>query len=117
MRERGRETETDLRERGQETARRAAERARETAEETRERAAGGMETAAQRVREQTEGKGGMQGTAGTRLAEGMERTAGYLREHDTRAMMSDLENYIREHPAQSLLVAVALGFVIGRTLR
>lgn len=87
------------------------------ADQARESAAEGMETAAEKIRERASGSEGVQGKAGTKLAEGMEKTAGYLREHDTQEIMGDLERFVREHPTQSVLAAVALGFVIGRMMR
>ena len=47
----------------------------------------------------------------------MEKTATYLRENDTETMLSDFEKYIREHPTQAVISAVAVGFVVGRILR
>ena len=50
-------------------------------------------------------------------AEKLESTAGYIREHDVRAMMSDVEQIVKRNPGPSLLIAVALGFLIGRAFR
>jgi ElaB/YqjD/DUF883 family membrane-anchored ribosome-binding protein len=100
-----------------EKASQARERAMETADQAREKTAEGVESAAGTLREQVEGKGGIQEAAGTRLADGMERTATYLREHDTQTMMEDIERYVREHPTQAILGAVAAGFIIGRILK
>jgi ElaB/YqjD/DUF883 family membrane-anchored ribosome-binding protein len=52
-----------------------------------------------------------------KAAMGMERTAGYLREHSTGDMTADIETYVREHPMQGVAAAVLAGFVIGRVLR
>lgn len=95
----------------------AREKAIEGAEKAREGAAEGMETAAEKIRERTADSDGIQGKAGVKLAEGMKKTAGYLREHDTPEIMGDVERYVRDHPTQSVLAAVALGFVLGRMMR
>jgi ElaB/YqjD/DUF883 family membrane-anchored ribosome-binding protein len=100
-----------------EVATQAREKAMETADQARERTAEGAESAADTIREQVEGKGGIQEAAGTRLADGMEKTATYLREHDTQTMIEDIERYVREHPTQAVLGAVAAGFIIGRILK
>ena len=51
------------------------------------------------------------------IANGMESTAGYLREHDLSKMGEDLMNVCRKHPTQSLLAALAFGFLLGRSAR
>ena len=45
--------------------------------------------------------------AGTTVADGMEKTAQYLREHDTQQMVNDVEQFVREHPTQAVVGAVA----------
>jgi ElaB/YqjD/DUF883 family membrane-anchored ribosome-binding protein len=51
------------------------------------------------------------------VAEGVQSTATYLREHDTKQMMSDVEDIVRRNPGQSLLIAAAVGFLVGRAFR
>jgi len=50
-------------------------------------------------------------------AEKLESTAGYIREHDVKAMFSDVEDIVRRNPGPSLLIAAAIGFLIGRAFR
>lgn len=50
-------------------------------------------------------------------AEKLETTAGYIREHDVRAMLSDVEDIVKRNPGPSLLIAAAIGFLIGRAFR
>jgi ElaB/YqjD/DUF883 family membrane-anchored ribosome-binding protein len=50
-------------------------------------------------------------------AEQLEATAGYMRAHDVRAMISDVEEVIKRNPGRSLLIAAATGFLIGRVFR
>lgn len=50
-------------------------------------------------------------------AERLESTAGYIREHDVRAMLSDVEDMVKRNPGPSLLIAAAIGFLIGRAFR
>jgi ElaB/YqjD/DUF883 family membrane-anchored ribosome-binding protein len=86
-------------------------------DEGKDKAAGSMESAAEKIREQAENTNGVQAKAGVKVAEGMEKTAGYLKEHDTTEMIDDLEHYVREHPVQALAGAVVGGFLVGRILR
>jgi len=51
------------------------------------------------------------------LADGMESTASYLRDHDLSNMGKDVMNVCRRYPTQSLVAALALGFLIGRSRR
>jgi len=50
-------------------------------------------------------------------AEKLESTADYIREHDIRSMLSDVEDVVRRNPGPSLLIAAAVGFLIGRAFR
>ena len=95
----------------------AREKAMDTADQAVDKAAEGMESAADTVREKLGSSSGVTGTAATKLADSMEKTSGYLREHDTQEIMEDVDRYIREHPTQAIIGAVAVGFVIGRMLR
>ena len=80
-------------------------------------AAGGMESAADKIRERTQGKEGMPAEAGAKVADTMERTAGYLREHDSSEILDDVERFVREHPVQAVAGALVGGFVISRILK
>ena len=51
------------------------------------------------------------------IADGMQSTASYLREHDFNQIGKDVMNICRRYPTQSLIAAVAVGFLIGRTRR
>jgi ElaB/YqjD/DUF883 family membrane-anchored ribosome-binding protein len=93
------------------------QQAQEKLDQGKDSAASGMESAADKIRERTQYSDGVQAKAGTKVAEGMEKTAGYLKEHDTNEMVDDLEKYVREHPVQALAGAVVGGFLVGRILR
>jgi len=51
------------------------------------------------------------------IADGMESTATYLREHDIAKMGEDVMNVCRKYPTQSLAAALAIGFLLGRSAR
>jgi ElaB/YqjD/DUF883 family membrane-anchored ribosome-binding protein len=50
-------------------------------------------------------------------AGGLESTASYLREHDAKRILADIGSLVKRYPAQSILAAVTLGFLVGRALR
>jgi ElaB/YqjD/DUF883 family membrane-anchored ribosome-binding protein len=53
----------------------------------------------------------------TRVAGGMEATAGWLRETDFDTLKTGIERQVKEHPGRTLLVAVGLGYLIGKAVR
>lgn len=55
--------------------------------------------------------------ASERVASGMESTAHWLRDADVDTMKSGLENQVRTNPGRTLLVALGLGYVVGRIFR
>ena len=52
-----------------------------------------------------------------RVADSMESTASYLRDHDFSKMGEDLMTVCRKYPTQSVAAALALGFLLGRSTR
>lgn len=56
-------------------------------------------------------------STGTRMASGMESAAKWLRNADAASVKSDIENQVRTNPGRTLLVALGLGYVVGRALR
>ena len=51
------------------------------------------------------------------IADGMESTANYLREHDFSDMSKDVMSICRKYPIQSMVAALAVGFLVGRSRR
>jgi ElaB/YqjD/DUF883 family membrane-anchored ribosome-binding protein len=43
-------------------------------------------------------------------------TADYMRTHDAKRMMADMETVVKNNPGPALLVAAVFGFVLGRAL-
>ena len=41
-------------------------------------------------------------------------TADYVRTHDSKAMMADIETFVKSHPSQALIAAGIIGFLTGR---
>lgn len=50
-------------------------------------------------------------------AEKVDAVAGYLQGHDTKQMMADVQTIVKKNPGPSILIAAAVGFLIGRALR
>ncbi|MBI2767490.1 MAG: hypothetical protein HYX53_16465 [Chloroflexi bacterium] len=83
----------------------------------RERAASGLATAAGRMRERAEDRGGMQAQFGAKAADAMGKTAGYLREHDSNELWDGVRAFIKEHPMQAAAGALFAGYFIGKMMR
>ena len=49
-------------------------------------------------------------------ADRLSTTADYMRTHDAKRMMADVETVVKSNPGPALLVAAALGFVLSRAL-
>ena len=45
------------------------------------------------------------------------KVTSYLREHDTKAILADLQSYVKNHPTQALIGAAAFGFLAAALLR
>jgi hypothetical protein len=63
-----------------------------------------------------ETRGNLQ-NVGQRVATGMENTADWIRNADMASMRSGIENQVRTNPGRTLLVALGVGYVLGRALR
>ena len=63
--------------------------------------------------------GGLNRAASTthNIADGMKSTASYLKDHDLNQMGKDAMSLCRRYPTQSLIAAIAVGFLIGRARR
>jgi len=93
------------------------------ADEMMSRAAEGLDSAAGRIdefAERQQGQGGAKGRMG-RMAHGtaetIESVARYLRDNDVEGLQQDLERQVRSNPIQTLLIAVAAGWMVGKLLR
>src|SRR5687767_11072198 len=74
-----------------------------------------MSTLAQTVREKApEGKAG---EVAVKAADALDRGGEYLQTADLQMVRGDLERVIREHPIESLLVGVGIGYLVARATR
>jgi hypothetical protein len=76
----------------------------------------GLETAADKVRENLP-REGMFGRASGAVADALDRGGRYIEERKISGIASDVTEVIRKNPIPAVLVAVGLGFFLGRTLR
>ena len=60
------------------------------------------------------GDNAQMGQLGTRAADALQGTANFLREGDIKA---SIEEQVRTNPARTLLVALGVGYVLGKALR
>ena len=51
------------------------------------------------------------------LADGMKSTAGWLRDVDVEGLKEGIEKQVKEHPARSVLVALGVGYLLGKAFR
>jgi hypothetical protein len=52
-----------------------------------------------------------------KVATGMQATADWLRETDLDGLKTSVERQVKEHPGRTLLIAVGLGYLLGKALR
>lgn len=101
----------------QDRASEAGSKLHEQADMGIDKAAGGLESAAEQMRDRFADQDGVPAQVGGKMADGLERTAGYLREHDADQIWEDVEAFVKDHPLQSAAGAAIAGFVIARVLR
>lgn len=96
-----------------------AQNAKSKAEQGRQSTAGALDRAADAIHRRAESiPGGRKASEiAHTTADRLQDTASYLREHDFRDMFDDMEGVIRRRPGQALLGALAIGFLVGRSLR
>jgi ElaB/YqjD/DUF883 family membrane-anchored ribosome-binding protein len=75
--------------------------------------AGSLEKAAQKVAASGDKVGNLAHTTADKL----DATAKYVRDHSSKDMMGDLEDFARKHPGKSLAAVAVLGFLAGRAFR
>ncbi|MBK6663163.1 MAG: hypothetical protein IPG47_10635 [Thermoflexaceae bacterium] len=83
----------------------------------KERAASGLSVAAERMRERADSHEGMQADVATKAADAMDRTASYLKEHDSQELWSEVEAFVKEHPMQAAAGALFAGYMLGKIIR
>lgn len=87
-------------------------------DDKRDALARGIDSAASSLREKAESLPGGEKVvrAAHTTADALETAAGYVRDQDLKAMLSDIQQTARRHPGATLLTAGALGFLLARAL-
>jgi methyl-accepting chemotaxis protein len=75
-----------------------------------------MTDVAQTIREKAPNSGPVADAADT-AAQTLERAGSYLRDQDLSDIRADLENIIRQHPIESLLIGLGVGYLLARSMR
>ena len=75
-----------------------------------------MTDVAQTIREKAPVSGPV-ATAADTAANTLDRAGTYLQQQDLADMRADLEDLIRRHPIESLLVGLAVGYLLARSMR
>ena len=88
--------------------------AMESLDRGRQTAANKLDSAASSLRNVQ--SSGRVGDMAHRAADKIERTAHYMRDHDVRDMVTDVEGAVRRNPGPSLAIAAAFGFLLGTAL-
>ena len=104
---------------------------RQGAGNAKDKLADALSSGADKLR-QRGGRGQLSGSAGTtdvtvsgdgvsqvadRVAGGMQATADWLRDADLDGMRVGVERQVKEHPGRTLLIAVGLGYLLGKAFR
>ncbi len=90
--------------------------ATDKADQGLDQAAGGLGKAADMVRQQAEGDGPVPAQV-SMIADRLEQASSYFEGKDTNEIISDLETFIRSKPVESVVGAVAIGFILAKIVR
>ena len=85
-------------------------------DEKRESAAEAMRGAADTL-QRVAGGGGKAVQAAYAAGRKLEASADFLHEHDFRGSLGEAEQFVKSHPAESLIAAAVAGFLVGRVVR
>lgn len=86
------------------------------AEDATSTVGGGMRSLAGTLRENLPHEG-MVGSAGSAVADTLDRGGRYLEQEGLRGVGEELTNLIRRNPIPALLVGIGVGFLIARSMR
>ena len=110
---------TDIAGRMKDQAGNAAEKLGEGLEKGRKSTADTLQWTASALRDKAQDLPGGEVATGfvERVADTVESTGTYLREHDMSDMKADVERIVRRNPMQALICACVAGFLVGRAFR
>jgi len=86
--------------------------------ESRSTTADGLDTAASAIHERADNLPGGDAvrTFARATANRLSTSADYVRSHDAKRMMADVETFVKSNPGPALVAAVAFGVLLGRAL-
>jgi hypothetical protein len=87
----------------------------QTAESATAAAGSGMQSLAGTVRDSGP-QSGMLGSATRTVADGLEGAGKYLEDKNLSGMMEDINGLIKRNPMPAILLALGVGFLVGRAL-
>ena len=99
------------------SAREALHDGRLTAAEALDGAAKGMHSRADRLGQAGHNAADTVRRVGHDAADRVDSTANWVRSHGASDIITDVEHYVKQNPGKSLMVAAAVGFLVGRKLR
>ena len=96
----------------------AARDAAATLDESRSTAADGLDAAASALHDRAADLPGGETVRNVAraTADRLGSSAEYVRTHDAKRMMADVESFVKSNPGPALAVAAAFGFLLGRAL-
>jgi ElaB/YqjD/DUF883 family membrane-anchored ribosome-binding protein len=87
-------------------------------DQKRSTAADGLDTAASALHDRADDLPGGETVRNVAraTADRLSTGADYVRSHDAKRMMADVESFVKSHPGPALAIAAAFGFLLGRAL-
>ena len=87
-------------------------------DEKRSTAADGLDTAASALHDRADDLPGGEPVRNfaRATADRLSTGADYVRSHDAKRMMADVESFVKSNPGPALAIAAAFGFLLGRML-
>jgi ElaB/YqjD/DUF883 family membrane-anchored ribosome-binding protein len=87
-------------------------------DQSRSTAADGLETAALAVHDRADDLPGGDTVRNfaRATADRLSTSADYVRSHDAKRMVADVETFVKSNPGPALVVAAAFGFLLARSL-
>jgi ElaB/YqjD/DUF883 family membrane-anchored ribosome-binding protein len=87
-------------------------------DQSRSAAADGLDTAASALQDRADDLPGGETVrkVARATADRLSTSADYVRSHDAKRMMADVETFVKSNPGPALAVAAAFGFLLGRAL-
>jgi ElaB/YqjD/DUF883 family membrane-anchored ribosome-binding protein len=105
----------EVKHKAEETAKDVGQAIGKKADDATAAAGRGMQTVADKIRDNAPNTG-VVGAAAEAVSDRIESGGQYLEKEKLSGMMEDVTDVIRKNPVPTLLVAVAVGFLLGRAL-